>query len=509
MDTSFHFGADASELQAVLTNISQQFAALGDTATQGGAALQAYGQGTIAAADQSRVLGDQMALADVRVQALTERMQKLRQESAQSGDADANAQILDRLRDQKAQEVAISESAANSMMAISRAGFAEKRAQIEASATFGEISDRERLVQLADITRQQDQLQIGYYDHLASLYQDDQAKLASVQQAKLLAQMTADTHAVQASQQAAQASISAWQQTFKPIDRAVNQSVTGIITGTKTAQQAIAGFAKSMVASGVAAAEGWLSRQIATQLAMTEVQRTQSAARSTLNAGESSGFLGRLGSMVSGWLGLETAKTAATTAETGTRSAEEGGAAAAAIAAAKAQAAGVIPTYAAEGAAAAMASVAAIPVTGWAMAPEVGAEHFETAMGWGAIATAAGGWDRVPYDGAMAELHKDEMVLPASIAEPLRSMTQAFPLYGLPPGLAAQPATPGAAGAAVAGRQTAKPFGDTHHHFSPTTHITVNNQGSGGLSPDQVGDAVQAALRNGHAGLVKQIRAMR
>jgi hypothetical protein len=29
---------------------------------------------------------------------------------------------------------------------------------------------------------------------------------------------------------------------------------------------------------------------------------------------------------------------------------------------------------------------------------------------------------QVPYDGAMFELHKDEMVLPASLATPMRSM---------------------------------------------------------------------------------------
>ncbi len=38
----------------------------------------------------------------------------------------------------------------------------------------------------------------------------------------------------------------------------------------------------------------------------------------------------------------------------------------------------------------------------------------------GSVVSAAGGWDRVSMDGVLAQLHKDEMVLPAAIAGPLR-----------------------------------------------------------------------------------------
>ena len=72
-----------------------------------------------------------------------------------------------------------------------------------------------------------------------------------------------------------------------------------------------------------------------------------------------------------------------------------------------------------------MSSVAAIPFVGWAMAPGVGAETFATAMAFLPMASAAGGWDNVPFDGAITELHKNEMVLPASIASPLRNMVTA------------------------------------------------------------------------------------
>jgi len=83
----------------------------------------------------------------------------------------------------------------------------------------------------------------------------------------------------------------------------------------------------------------------------------------------------------------------------------------------------------AEGAAAvysvnAMGSVAAIPMVGWAMAPGVGAAAYAEGLGMAALASAAGGWDRVPAD-QVAMIHKNEMVLPASIAEPVRQMAAA------------------------------------------------------------------------------------
>jgi hypothetical protein len=82
----------------------------------------------------------------------------------------------------------------------------------------------------------------------------------------------------------------------------------------------------------------------------------------------------------------------------------------------------------AEGAAAvyavnAMGSVAAIPFYGWAMAPEVGAAAYGEGLAMAGLASAAGGWDRVPSD-QVAQIHKNEMILPAHIAEPVRQMAE-------------------------------------------------------------------------------------
>ena len=97
---------------------------------------------------------------------------------------------------------------------------------------------------------------------------------------------------------------------------------------------------------------------------------------------------------------------------------------AATLAATKSQAVGEISAAAGTGAAWAMASVAAIPVTGWAMAPGVGAAHYAQAMGYmasAAIPAAEKGWWEVPQD-TLAVIHQKEMVMPAHLAEGVRQM---------------------------------------------------------------------------------------
>lgn len=90
----------------------------------------------------------------------------------------------------------------------------------------------------------------------------------------------------------------------------------------------------------------------------------------------------------------------------------------------QAAAASQISANAGIAATAAMASVAAIPFVGWAMAPGVGAATFGEAMAYeGATAVAEGGWDVPASSKAMpALLHSREMVLPANLAEGVRSM---------------------------------------------------------------------------------------
>lgn len=76
----------------------------------------------------------------------------------------------------------------------------------------------------------------------------------------------------------------------------------------------------------------------------------------------------------------------------------------------------------AQAAAGAAASVAAIPFVGWLMAVPVALGVLAGVLALRHnLSSAEGGWGRVPFDQA-ALLHKNEMVLPASIADKVRGM---------------------------------------------------------------------------------------
>lgn len=89
----------------------------------------------------------------------------------------------------------------------------------------------------------------------------------------------------------------------------------------------------------------------------------------------------------------------------------------------KTAAAGQISANAGVAASAAMGSAAAIPFVGWAMAPAVGAATFAEALGYESAAVAERGYDIPAGVNPMVQAHAREMILPADIAETIRTMT--------------------------------------------------------------------------------------
>lgn len=69
------------------------------------------------------------------------------------------------------------------------------------------------------------------------------------------------------------------------------------------------------------------------------------------------------------------------------------------------------------------ASVSAVPIVGPVLAPIAAAGAYTAVLGLTALASAEGGWGSVPADNTLANLHKNEMVLPAKYAENIRNMT--------------------------------------------------------------------------------------
>ena len=81
---------------------------------------------------------------------------------------------------------------------------------------------------------------------------------------------------------------------------------------------------------------------------------------------------------------------------------------------------GIIPAEAGIAAGGAASAVASIPYVGPAMAAAAYAETMGMVMGGLAVASASGGFDIPSGANPLTQLHENEMVLPAHIANPLR-----------------------------------------------------------------------------------------
>jgi len=429
-------------------------------------------------------------------------------------------------REHQAEITRMNKETDDTLRAIRQADLQAQKDDLDVQVQLGEITTQEKIAQLKDLSEKQFQLT------KQGLTQDAEQPGQSPQKIYdqidvLTAKHTTDMAAL--NRQAALSAQKSWQDIVSPIENAFSTMITGIIQGTTTLHAAMGKVAQSItlefIQARIKVELDWLGGQAAMAMGTQqwtnksvlswifgeqaktaatntgEAQRTAAtnsgnAARTASDATSQSTFLGRLGEMVAGWFGLETGKTTETVAGNATRTTAEGTAAAASIAAAKLEAAGEIPAYAAIGAAAAMASVAAIPFIGWAMAPGVGAEQFADSMGYLTVASASGGWDQVPFDGAMAELHKDEMVLPSSIATPLRSLTAAFPAFGLPEGMALpansnsqQPASSAASAGGAGGGTTINNF-----NISATDAASFNNK----LQQQTTVNSLSKALKKAH-----------
>jgi hypothetical protein len=125
--------------------------------------------------------------------------------------------------------------------------------------------------------------------------------------------------------------------------------------------------------------------------------------------------------MLEDWVMRQLGMTAVTAASEATRTGIKATAAATQTGIGAAAATAQVGQQAAVGAAGAYASTVVIPFIGPVAAPAAAALALAAIMGFGALISARGGQAQVPYDGQMTELHKDEMVLPAWAANPLRS----------------------------------------------------------------------------------------
>lgn len=195
-------------------------------------------------------------------------------------------------------------------------------------------------------------------------------------------------HALQQQQmdiQHFEASKAQWDQYFQVINDAFANSIQGMVFQGQTLREAWGGIMQSILGSLIQTGVKMVTNWITTQLGMTAATTTGAAVRTAAE--------------------VSSAKTS-TMANAGAAIKN-------------------IMTKAVEVFANVYNAIAGIPYVGPFLAPVMAVAAGATIVGLvGKVASAEGGWDRVPYDGARAILHKEEMVLPAPLAEGIRSMVE-------------------------------------------------------------------------------------
>ena len=189
----------------------------------------------------------------------------------------------------------------------------------------------------------------------------------------------------------------------------------------------------------------------------TLLQGSESFAQAFQRLGDQmlSRFIAWCVEMAERWAVKELAQTAASASGAAARASGQLAAQATGLAASAATATADIGDSAARAAAGAYAAIAAVPLVGPALAPAAAASALAAVLAFdGGLFSAEGGWGQVGSDGALTTLHQNEMVLPAAIATPLRSM------------LAGDAAAGGAGAGGQGGSGAGATSGEVHHHWN-------------------------------------------
>jgi Prophage tail length tape measure protein len=247
-------------------------------------------------------------------------------------------------------------------------GYALAKEELDLKRDLHQITGAEEYTQLKQLKDQEYQLQRAALQQELDLYEQGSKEKDKInnQLAALERRHILDTTKLE--NQAVEATKKQWQSVAQPINSALTSAFRGVISGSETMKQALGNIADALVSkmldAGLKIAENWIESQFLTQAA-----------------------------------------TEATSTATGVST---------------------IAASAAEAGAAAYASTAAIPIIGPELAPAAAATAygatlaFQGALG---VASAAGGYDIPSGLNPLTQLHQQEMVLPANLANRIRNMT--------------------------------------------------------------------------------------
>lgn len=270
----------------------------------------------------------------------------------------------------KAQEISDEIAAQNSMYQTELAA-EQKEAALDADGTAAKAKELDQIQELT----------AAHTAEIAKL--NDDLVNAQIQQAKLVQD---------AQTKAADATTAAWQKAFQPITQAFDSSINGILQGTQTLQQAETKAAESIALAFIdAEAKKLMSFVTSEAMILARGVATQMGLTSAVVAGNSAQL------------------AAKTTADAAGRTQD--------IALGTAQ----VAASANKAAAGAYSAVAGIPLVGPFLAPAAAATAYAGVMAFDVL-SAEGGMAIPAGVNPLTQLHENEMVLPAYIAQPLSAM---------------------------------------------------------------------------------------
>jgi hypothetical protein len=273
-------------------------------------------------------------------------------------------------------------------LAISRSRLEAKEQMLDAEVAAGKITAEQKVTLERGLNEQLYQLDLARLKQEVDLNSEDLVEQDRINNAilKLQAQHALDMEKLNRDMNVAIAedqkkATKDWDTLLQPMGQTFAKTMSGMIEGTAT----LAGAFRSMLDSMLTHTIEWGIKTLVH------------------------------------WVSIELAKTSATAAGTAARVTTQAAGAAAGKAVDAAAGSASVVGDAHKAFAGAYSAVVGIPIIGPVLAPIAGATAFAavTAMD---VFSAEGGFGNVPYDDAPAMLHREEMVLPADIANPFREM---------------------------------------------------------------------------------------
>lgn len=330
------------------------------------------------------------------------------------------------------------------------AALSENRENLSFGVSMGDINAADALAQERQIAELRYQIEKELLERKLQLAGVEEAERARINAQLVALEQQRSLQTLQIDHKETTQRVAEVKQWTDPVKQGVNATVQGFVAGSNTMGQAARRGALTIASSYISkftdVAAEWFNKRVimaawdrlfasqsvattaaaentkkgivvTSQVSQTAAAKTGATARATISNQENSSFFGKIGEQISAWFGFEEAKTGATVANEVTRTGTAATGAEARAGIETTETAVSVGKSAARGGAAAGADAAEHIPYGWLVAPAIAAATFAMIM---KFASARGGWGKVPGDDIPTLLHQDEMVLPASIANPLR-----------------------------------------------------------------------------------------